>query len=378
MPWGAVAGAVASSVVGSALSPKPKSAKAAPFTPVNFYTPGGSVTWNGKTGTAALSPDVNGLRNNYLGQANNYNSSLSAFYGPDRSQFTHINAGYTPKSYADYYAQLSPQFTTAGTPGNANAGLTYGRMSPVEGGYNGFGGGFTRGSAGTSSSVNQSGLDAAIRDAMARDQQANTTFDQAGYDAAKGQQGSPEQHMYDLMRQLSQPGEQQDRTDLESRLFAQGMLGSANGQGYNPQMKALDDSQQQAQLGRELTALTTTPDLMTKYQNLYNSAANGVSGIDTNLNDILKTSGNIGIQQGSNTIQNAAVQNQIQQGSGNFWGSAAGSIGQAVGNGVNSIFKTPDPTINMYSPYTASNYTPQGAPGVNFNGINTSNLFGNY
>ena len=49
---------------------------------------------------------------------------------------------------------------------------------------------------------------------------------------------SPEQTMYDKLRALSQPAEDQARSDMESRLFSQGLMGASNGQGYNPTIKA--------------------------------------------------------------------------------------------------------------------------------------------
>lgn len=331
----AVAGSVASSATSSLFSKKNKnggSTQAKAFTPSNLYTPSGSATWNGGNGTATLSPELQAFKDTYKSDAGGYHSALSQFLGPSKSDFYKTNAGYTPKSYDDYYKQFAPQYTTTNTQGAPDSRYlqNYGFSGKVG----------NAGTPSTTTNVNQQGLDSAIKDAMSRDQQANTTFDQAGYDTASAGFKDPSQVMYDKLRALSKPGEDQARTELESRLSAQGLLGQSNGQGYNPNIKAFDDSAHQADQERELTALTSTPDLMSKYQKLFDNSVNGVTSLNQIPTELLKTGANIGVGAGSNSIGAANSNANINANSSDFWGRAGMGIGDKVGNAVTDYFKT--------------------------------------
>lgn len=64
---------------------------------------------------------------------------------------------------------------------------------------------------------------------------------------------------YNLLKKLGAPQEQQDRLDLENRLFQQGMLGSTGGQ---LRTQALYDSQGQTDLARQLSAFDLREKLL--------------------------------------------------------------------------------------------------------------------
>ena len=161
--------------------------------------------------------------------------------------------------------------------------------------------------------------------------------------------------MYDKLRTLSQPAEDQARADNESRLFSQGLLGASNGQGFNPGIKAFNDSAHQADLQRELTSLTSTPDLIAKWQNLQNSQSAGAQGLSQIPNELLKIGANVGVGAGTNSINAASTQNQIANSQGDFWKSAAGSIGNAVNSGVSSLFSNPSSTNSPFAFKPANN-----------------------
>ena len=159
--------------------------------------------------------------------------------------------------------------------------------------------------------------------------------------------------MYDKLRTLSQPAEDQARADMESRLFSQGLMGASNGQGYNPTIKAFNDSTHQADLQREITSLTSTPDLIAKWQNLQNSQSTGAQGLSQIPNELLKIGANVGVGAGNQAVNSALAQNQIANTQGDFWKTAAGSVGSAVSSGVNSLFSQPSGSNSPFS-FTSS------------------------
>lgn len=369
MPWASVGGAVATSLVGGLFGKKKNKnqVQAKAFTPSNLYTPSGNATWNNGAGTATLSPELQGLKDTYLGDAGSYHSMLSQYFGPNKNDYYKTNAGYTPKSYTDYYNELKSNYTTNTPQKPTNSGFSFANLYPM---YN------KAGSAGSlTSSIDSNGLNQAIQDAMARDQKSNTTFDQAGYDTARAGFKDPSQVMYDKLRALSKPSEDQAHTDLESRLFSQGLLGQSNGQGYNPQMKAFDDATKQADGQRELTALTSTPEMMKQYQGLFDNSVSGVTSLDQIPNELLKTGANIGVGVGTNSIAAGRLQADINANSNNFWKSAAGGIGSSVENGINNYFKPSGggggTSNSMFSPFSSGG----GGQGVKFGG---SDPFGSY
>ena len=53
---------------------------------------------------------------------------------------------------------------------------------------------------------------------------------------------------------------------------------------------------------------------------------------------MLKIGANVGVGAGTNSINAATAQSQIANTQGDFWKSAAGTIGKDVASGVNNLF----------------------------------------
>ena len=336
---------LAGAVVSSALSgggKKSKSAKIKPFTPANLYTPSGNATWAGGNGTATLSPELQQYQDYYGQNANNYQSQIDSYFAPNRNNFftskpTAGTNGFTPLSFEQWSASQPKSNAFTGGSGFDSSGVYHSTIGEM-----GLGGIRYWGGRNDNAASTQAGYQQYLSQNPAR---AGTNgsagvFDQAGFDAANTNYVSPEQKMYDKLRALSQPAEDQARADNESRLFSQGLLGASNGQGYNPAIKAFNDSANQADLQRELTALTSTPDLIAKWQNLQNSQSSGAQGLSQIPNELLKIGANIGVGAGTNSINAATAQNQIANSQGDFWKSASGIIGQGVTDSVDQFFSS--------------------------------------
>ena len=274
---GPVAGSIASSLVGGLFGKKKKKKKSGirPFTPANLYTPSGNATWAGGNGTATLSPELQKYQNYYGENANNYQNKINSYFAPNRNNFftsqpTAGTNGFTPMNFNEWSSQnsRSKQYNYPINTGNSLSDRNQITNSqPTQQEYQQY--------------LNATPARAATNGSVG-------TFDQAGFDAANTNYVSPEQTMYDKLRTLSQPAEDQARAEMESRLFSQGLMGASNGQGYNPTIKAFNDSTHQADLQRELTALTSKPDLIAKWQNLQNSQSSGAQGLSQIPNELLK------------------------------------------------------------------------------------------
>ena len=346
-------GSLAVAAVSSALSGGKKSAKQKikPFTPANLYTPSGNATWSKGNGTATLSPELQKYQDYYSENANNYQSQINSYFAPNRNNFytsqpTAGTSGFTPLSFEQWSASQPKNNQFTGRGGFDSSGVyhsTVGEMGLL--GLKSFHNG------NNNEGATQAGYQQYLNSnpAVAGTSSSAGVFDQAGFDAANANYVSPEQTMYDKLRTLSQPAEDQARADNESRLFSQGLLGASNGQGFNPGIKAFNDSAHQADLQRELTALTSTPDLIAKWQNLQNTQSTGAQGLSQIPNELLKIGANIGVGAGTNSINAATAQNQIANSQGDFWKSAAGSIGSAVSSGVNQLFSQPSSSNSPFS-----------------------------
>ena len=122
-------------------------------------------------------------------------------------------------------------------------------------------------------------------------------------------------------------------------------------------IKAFNDSANQANLQRELTSLTSTADLIAKWQNLQNTQSTGAQGLSQIPNELLKIGANVGVGAGNQAVNSALAQSQIANTQGDFWKSAAGGIGQGVTDSVNSFFSKPSDTNSPFSfkPSTTNN-----------------------
>ena len=351
-----IAGQVAGAAVGSLLGgggKKGAKQKIKPFTPANLYTPSGNATWAGGNGTATLSPELQKYQDYYGQNAGNYQGAISQFFAPQRSSYTTQMDG-TQEDYNKYLTGSNS------LDKGANGGRDFLYQAAKERGqlgayYKLLADGSLNESTKTSKSSKlmlmsstQAGMKPMSFDEWSKANKSSK-FDQAGFDAANTNYVSPEQTMYDKLRALSQPAEDQARADNESRLFSQGLLGASNGQGYNPTIKAFNDSTHQADLQRELTALTSTPDLIAKWQNLQNSQSSGAQGLSQIPNELLKIGANIGVGAGTNSINAATAQSQIANTQGDFWKSASGIIGQGVTDSVDQFFSKPSDTNSPFS-----------------------------
>ena len=378
---GQLAGAAVSGLLTKKGSKGSKSSQAAvrnaaPFTPSNIYTPSGSTTWNKGVGTAALSPEIAGLRSNYVGNANKYQSAIDEYFAPNKNNFysgqtTAGTSAFTPMSY-DEWAK------TQGGAMSGNSASSSTSQPTARDGHMSMGGYVVdtwnppTQSANTSNQSNTSALQTGYQNYLsanpARQGTAGSqgTFDQAGYDKAVAGYKDPATVYYNKLRALSQPSENEARAENESRLFSQGLLGQSNGQGYNPGIKSFEDSAHQADQQREIQSINYAPDMIAKYQNLQNSAVGGVQSFDKNPLDMLQLGANIGLGAGTNSIANANSQNAIQSSKGNFWGAAAGNIGKSVSNGVTQIFD------KYSSPFSSS------IPSSDIKKYSSVGLFGGY
>lgn len=142
------------------------------------------------------------------------------------------------------------------------------------------------------------------------------------------QLGEDPQDYYDQLAQLSQEGERRAVLDNESRLFNQGRLGSTGGA---LQQQALQNSMNEAMIGRELAAR--------QYQgNLFGQALQGI-GQMANLNQAALAPAGLGSGIGINMAQiGAGLGGNLMQGyqnQGLFGGGLLSSIGRTVGGLIN-------------------------------------------
>ncbi len=181
--------------------------------------------------------------------------------------------------------------------------------------------------------------------------------------------GDPVQAYLDKLRALSAPQNSLDRTNLESRLFSQGLLGSTGG---GIQQKALYDSQNQQDLQAQIASMNNAQDYM--HSGLVNSglAAGASTGLINAPMDYLKQGSEMGTAA-SNAAAPAAL-NQLgtssnAPNSASFWqqllggmlqpnggsstttGSNSSTLGGMVGKLgntlLNNIFTTPSPTTDF-------------------------------
>jgi hypothetical protein len=141
--------------------------------------------------------------------------------------------------------------------------------------------------------------------------------------------------IYGKLASLSAPDEARARSDMESRLLAQGMLGSSGG---GIQQQALFDSQGKARTARELQAYTTAQDTLDRMQGRAINATNAASGLDSlalqnlNLGGAFGGKSMQGNQFGANIQYGAAANNA--DASAQFWAG----LGQQVGPAIGSMF----------------------------------------
>lgn len=155
--------------------------------------------------------------------------------------------------------------------------------------------------------------------------------------------------IYGKLSALSAPYEARARTDMESRLQAQGMLGSTGG---GIQQQALFDSQGQSRIARELQSYSTAQDTLNQMQSRSINATNAASGLDSlalqnlNLGGAFGGKAMQGGQFGANIQNNAAM--RAGDASAQFWSG----IGQQVAPAIQGYAQNG----NGYNPFAGSQY----------------------
>lgn len=171
--------------------------------------------------------------------------------------------------------------------------------------------------------------------------------------------------MYDKLASLSEPTEARARTDLESRLLAQGMLGSTGG---GIQQQSLFDSQGQSRIARELQSWTTAQDTLNQMQGRAINATNAASGLDALPLQNLNLGGVLGGRQSAANGFGAGLQFQAAQNKGDsiasFWSGLGQQVAPAISNYANT-WRSPY-TQNQANDFYGSLYTgmPSGGGGA--------------
>lgn len=147
---------------------------------------------------------------------------------------------------------------------------------------------------------------------------------------------SASQDIYGKLSALSAPQEQQDRQNLESRLLAQGMLGSTGG---GIQQQALGTAQGQTRLARELQSYTTAQDTLDRMQARGINATNAASGLDSLAMQNLNLGGVFGGRQSAANSFGAGLQFQAAGAgagaSASFWQGLGQQVAPAISNYMN-------------------------------------------
>lgn len=198
---------------------------------------------------------------------------------------------------------------------------------------------------------------------------AGGTVDQEGYQSALDAYKSPEQVIYDRLSQLAEGGESLQRSGLESRLFAQGMLGSTGG---GHRTAALERSLGEKGLAREQMAVTLTQQIQNMIQQRGLAATSAALGIDQASLDALRLGAGVGQSQAAaGAIQGGILANAGAQ-QGGAIANAFSSFGQNLPAGLfSSSPSTPSlggtsPGFGSGSYTTPSYYSPGQQYGINF------------
>lgn len=182
------------------------------------------------------------------------------------------------------------------------------------------------------------------------------------------------QDIYSKLRNLSSYQRSQDQAGLFDTLAAKGITGLSNGQGQNPLARAFFDSQNAADLQREVGSYTLGQQLADDQLSRSLKATTAGVGIDQIPDQYLNMGGAFGGRQslagaeGGKLLSSATNAGaQLQFGAARnaadttaaFWNNLMPGISQGVTRGVNGLFG------NSQSPYT--NYYNQNMYGGNPN-----------
>lgn len=358
MGWGAIAGAVISGMM-SNQGQSSYSGNQQPFTPYNVYGNIGNTQISGNNILSTLNPAWQQTYQNLLSQGNSFNN-LGGYAPPTQNQFI---KGYqsAPGTGPAPVAPTQSQFMK--TVGGEQSGR-YGDVRGP-GGY-----GPTQQVADTA--AYQKAMDAYNAQLAQYNQSGQTPiYDTQAYQDALKNYVSPEQRIYQQLTEQAKPGQDAAYADLESRLQAQGRLGVANGNvapgatvGSNPEMQSFFTAAQQADLARQIQAMTLAPQIMSAYQGLQNNAIGAAQSIGSQQLQQGNLGMGAGAQAGSYANTAAGINTQATAMNNNAQASFWGPIAQGVGQGVKSWA-----TGQANQPYTSSQYDPSYG-GYSYGGYN--------
>lgn len=359
-----------------------RGAEQAEFNPYSIYSGIGSGVFdkNAKTGRSTLSAPYQNKRDYYLGQGDFFNSQLDQFRPPTRDQFltgyeggtaaeqalsfdqwaqgrggnkddTQFRADfgrYRPESYSDarshWFDWTDQEFTRPIQEAIDKRGITnaqeyweYARdgAAPSRSEYDDYLAGLNKGVLG------------------------DAQYDDEAFNEARAGYKSPEQRIYDRLFKLSEGNEALEKSGLESRLFAQGMLGSTGGA---HRQNAQADAAYTRDLGRQQQAVTLAEEIQNQIQNRGIKSTNQALGIDNAGLENLRLgigAGGGNVAAGQITAQNAANQggaiaNAFSAFGDNFSSGGAPAIGAGGSYGGSGLFGS------------GGGYTDAGGFGVNY------------
>jgi hypothetical protein len=318
-----------------------------PFTPYNVYGNIGNTQISGNNISSTLNPAWQQTYQNLLNQGNSF-MNLGGYAPPTQNQFI--------KGYQ----------TSAGTPsGPAPVAPTQSQfMKTVQGQQSGMYGD-VRGPGGygppqqvADTAAYQKAMDA-YNSQLAQYNQGSQSqtpiYDTQAYNDALAKYnsngGNPQDQIYAKLTEQAKPGQDAAYADLESRLQAQGRLGVANGNvapgatvGSNPEMQSFFTAAQQADLSRQIQAMTLAPQIMSAYQGLQNNAIGAAQSITGQQAQQGNLSMGLGSTSGgyANTAaglnMNATLGNNATQAA--FWGPIANNVGLGAKNYVNNNYQS--------------------------------------
>jgi len=144
------------------------------------------------------------------------------------------------------------------------------------------------------------------------------------------------QYAYNMGSNLTAYQDEQNRLGLEDRLLAQGMLGSTGG---GHQMRALYDSMNQRDLGREAQSLGLGQDMLTQYQNRGLAAYQPMLNTQSQFGNQINQSGQLGGQALTGQKYGADMINNANLGRMKMQSTAATGFANnpAVSGGINNL-----------------------------------------
>jgi len=334
---------LAGSLIGGSKASKGASrgAQQAEFNPYSIYSGVGSGVFDkgAKTGRSTLSDPYQSKRDYYLGQADFFNNQLGQFTPPAREDFFTGYSGGNPA-----YRNLSESAPQSMRVGGSDNPIWEDLMSQFRDQHVSKYGLNPSEQYGNSWTSHENVVDARkdwenIYKQRLESERGQAEFDEEAFNAAREGYRSPEQRIYDRLFKLSEGNEALEKSGLESRLFAQGMLGSTGGA---HRINAQQDAASTRDLARQQQAVTLAEEIQNQIQNRGIRSTQQALGIDAAGLENLRLgiqSGGGNVAAGQITAQNAANQggaiaNAFSAFGDNF--SSGGLFGQQGGGSPSS------------------------------------------